>query len=237
MSRLDEPVTEPAAYVLPLHRRDDDSGWASADWQLRRGRIVLLEGDSPAGLRLPLNSISWEPPPPAHHADPLTRSGTTLRRRNRGRRRAGRGRRCRAHHRDGRRDPRRVAVHLPAADRGTRALHRPDQPRRSGRRQGRLPRGGRRLRPAARSADRLDDDHARPGRHRGQRRADGQFRRADASSWRPSTSRPAWPACPPSRSTSTARTAAPAAATTSRSAASRPPIRRCCAAPTCWCRC
>ena len=40
----------PAAHVLPMHRRDDDSGWASADWRLRRGRIVLLEGDSPAGL-------------------------------------------------------------------------------------------------------------------------------------------------------------------------------------------
>ena len=38
-------------------------GWASADWQLRRGRIVLLAGDSPAGLRLPLESISWSPPP------------------------------------------------------------------------------------------------------------------------------------------------------------------------------
>ena len=57
------PVTEPAAYVLPLHRRDDDAGWASADWRLRRGRIVLLDGDSPAGLRLPLDSISWTPPP------------------------------------------------------------------------------------------------------------------------------------------------------------------------------
>ena len=75
MARLDEPVTEPAAYVLPLHRRDDDSGWASADWQLRRGRIVLLEGDSPAGLRLPLNSISWHPPRPSYDADPLGRRG------------------------------------------------------------------------------------------------------------------------------------------------------------------
>ncbi len=76
LSRLDEPVTEPAAYVLPLHRRDDDSGWASADWKLRRGRIVLLEGDSPAGLRLPLNSISWHPPRPSYDADPLPRRGT-----------------------------------------------------------------------------------------------------------------------------------------------------------------
>ena len=27
-------------------RRDDDSGWASADWQLRRGRIVRPQGDA-----------------------------------------------------------------------------------------------------------------------------------------------------------------------------------------------
>ena len=46
--------------MLPLHRREDDTGWASADWRLRRGRIVL-EGQSPAGLRLPLDSISWHP--------------------------------------------------------------------------------------------------------------------------------------------------------------------------------
>jgi uncharacterized protein (DUF2126 family)/transglutaminase-like putative cysteine protease len=72
LSRLDEAVTEPAAYLLPLHRRDDDAGWASADWKLRRGRVVLLEGDSPAGLRLPLNSISWHPPRPSYDADPLT---------------------------------------------------------------------------------------------------------------------------------------------------------------------
>jgi uncharacterized protein (DUF2126 family)/transglutaminase-like putative cysteine protease len=69
--RLDAAVAVPAAYVLPLHRRDDDLGWASADWRLRRGRIVLIDGDSPAGLRLPLDSISWHPPRPSHDADPL----------------------------------------------------------------------------------------------------------------------------------------------------------------------
>ena len=69
LARLEASTTEPAAYVLPLHRRDDGSGWASADWKLRRGRIVLLEGDSPAGLRLPLDSISWEPPPTAFDSD------------------------------------------------------------------------------------------------------------------------------------------------------------------------
>jgi uncharacterized protein (DUF2126 family)/transglutaminase-like putative cysteine protease len=71
LARLDESVAEAAAFVLPLHRRDDEAGWASADWQLRRGRIVLLDGDSPAGLRLPLDSISWLPPRPSREVDPL----------------------------------------------------------------------------------------------------------------------------------------------------------------------
>ena len=72
LARLDESTTAPAAFVLPLHRRDDDVGWASANWRLRRGRIVLIEGDSPAGLRLPLNSISWKPPRASFDVDPLT---------------------------------------------------------------------------------------------------------------------------------------------------------------------
>jgi uncharacterized protein (DUF2126 family) len=72
LSRLDESVTSPVAFVLPLHRRDDDLGWASANWRLRRGRIVLVEGDSPAGLRLPLDSISWKPPRMSFDLDPMT---------------------------------------------------------------------------------------------------------------------------------------------------------------------
>ncbi|MDR3660224.1 MAG: transglutaminase family protein [Mycobacterium sp.] len=71
VDRLEASVTAPAAHVLPLHRRDDESGWVSADWRLRRGRLVLVAGDSPAGLRLPLNSISWHPPRPVPDADPL----------------------------------------------------------------------------------------------------------------------------------------------------------------------
>ncbi|BAX92140.1 transglutaminase family protein [Mycobacterium shigaense] len=75
LARLDESASSPAAFVLPLHRRDDDSGWASADWRLRRGRIVLVEGDSPAGLRLPLNAISWRGPRPSFEVDPTTVTG------------------------------------------------------------------------------------------------------------------------------------------------------------------
>jgi uncharacterized protein (DUF2126 family)/transglutaminase-like putative cysteine protease len=72
LARLDESTTAPAAFVLPLHRRDDDLGWASANWRLRRGRIVLIEGDSPAGLRLPLGAISWKPPRATFDVDPVS---------------------------------------------------------------------------------------------------------------------------------------------------------------------
>lgn len=79
LARLDSPVVAPTAYVLPLYRRADDSGWASADWRMRRGkspdqpagRIVLSEGDSPAGLRLPLDAVSWQTPRPRPDSDPL----------------------------------------------------------------------------------------------------------------------------------------------------------------------
>jgi len=75
LARLEQSVDRPAAWVVPLHRLDDDTGWASADWRLRRGRIVLLGGDSPAGFRLPLDSISWRPPRERFHADPLAADG------------------------------------------------------------------------------------------------------------------------------------------------------------------
>ncbi|MFI6997066.1 DUF2126 domain-containing protein [Nocardia sp. NPDC050175] len=79
LTRLDTEVSEPTAYVLSLYRRDDGTGWASADWRLRRGvsvdqpagRIVLTEGDSPAGLRLPLDSVSWHTPTHRPDRDPL----------------------------------------------------------------------------------------------------------------------------------------------------------------------
>ncbi|RIJ76295.1 transglutaminase family protein [Nakamurella silvestris] len=64
-------VAAPTAWLLPLHRLPDGSGWASADWRLRRGQIALIPGDSPAGLRLPLNAIAWEGPEVVPEVDPL----------------------------------------------------------------------------------------------------------------------------------------------------------------------
>ena len=185
--------------MLPLHRRDDDSGWASADWQLRRGRIVLLEGDSPAGSAAAagLDQLACRRAP-SYPSRPAGRRGGAA---ASARARRSRGARSSttpttrpttalvAEVRDGL-----LYIFLPPTEELD-ALRRPGRPRRGRRGHGRLPGGGRGLRPAAGPAAADDDGHPGPRRHRGQRRADGQLRRAARSSWRRSTSRPGWPGC------------------------------------------
>ncbi|MDX2276856.1 MAG: transglutaminase family protein [Hyphomonadaceae bacterium] len=51
-----------AAFVLPLGRERDDaapSRWRSQEWRFRRGALVLIPGEMPAGDRLPLASLPW----------------------------------------------------------------------------------------------------------------------------------------------------------------------------------
>jgi uncharacterized protein (DUF2126 family) len=54
-------------YVLPLRAASDadpePSGtrWATYRWKLREPRVYLVPGDSPMGLRLPLDSLQWVP--------------------------------------------------------------------------------------------------------------------------------------------------------------------------------
>jgi len=76
LAELDRSVT-PVAWALPLAPAWWGEGWASAAWRTRRGRLVLVPGESPAGSRLPLGSLSWEDPDFAgeasyFHPDPLT---------------------------------------------------------------------------------------------------------------------------------------------------------------------
>ena len=58
---LDHGLGTPAGYVLPLAKRD---AWQTDRWELRRGHLFLLPGDSPIGLRLPLASLGDAPPEP-----------------------------------------------------------------------------------------------------------------------------------------------------------------------------
>ncbi|MDY6809407.1 MAG: transglutaminase family protein [Actinomycetota bacterium] len=73
LAKLDEAVSAPTAYVLPLSRSEDETAWHSARWTTRRGRLVLTPGTSPAGLRLPLDSLSWGPAPTLFESDPSAR--------------------------------------------------------------------------------------------------------------------------------------------------------------------
>ncbi|HTS22215.1 MAG TPA: transglutaminase family protein [Casimicrobiaceae bacterium] len=91
---------QPCGYVLPLKAADEHRGalarvWESSPWPLRRERLYAIAGDSPLGLRLPLQSLpdvlpeeaDVEPP-----LDPFAPSEALPRREELRRRRAARAR-------------------------------------------------------------------------------------------------------------------------------------------------
>ncbi len=70
---------DPVGWVIPLHPvpdagPSDQPGWATTRWTLRRGHLALMPGESPMGLRLPLEALTWRPAPtdpePSTFAEP-----------------------------------------------------------------------------------------------------------------------------------------------------------------------
>lgn len=59
VQQVEAASAAPAGWVLPLTTHGE---WTSPAWRFRRGRLVLLHGSSPLGLRLPLDSVSWHDP-------------------------------------------------------------------------------------------------------------------------------------------------------------------------------
>ena len=55
---LAQGLDQPAGFVLPIGRQQDNP-WRSSLWQTRIRTINLIPGDSPLGLRLPLDSLPW----------------------------------------------------------------------------------------------------------------------------------------------------------------------------------
>lgn len=54
---LDRGLDTPAGYILPLEWNHWSDTWRSCRWALNREHLFLMPGNSPIGLRLPLNSL------------------------------------------------------------------------------------------------------------------------------------------------------------------------------------
>jgi uncharacterized protein (DUF2126 family)/transglutaminase-like putative cysteine protease len=56
-------INEVVGYVLPLRwwGLSPDGGWISGRWTFRDGNLFLIPGDSPLGLRLPLDALPYVP--------------------------------------------------------------------------------------------------------------------------------------------------------------------------------
>ncbi len=67
-------LDEPKGWTLPIKYQPQQGKWISSKWPLRNGGLFLLPGDSPVGLRLPLDSLPYAPPDsidPLHVDDPM----------------------------------------------------------------------------------------------------------------------------------------------------------------------
>ncbi|SHJ31189.1 Uncharacterized conserved protein, DUF2126 family [Desulfatibacillum alkenivorans DSM 16219] len=75
MTRVfEQGLGEVTGYVLPIKH----GSWKTGPWPFRGERMFLIPGDSPAGLRLPLESLPWLPPgryPHVTPADPMAPRG------------------------------------------------------------------------------------------------------------------------------------------------------------------
>jgi uncharacterized protein (DUF2126 family) len=79
---FDQGLREVVGYVLPLRRGEvGETEWVSGSWFLRRERCYLIPGDSPMGLRLPLDGLPWvsgSDYPYVNAPDPMSYGGERL---------------------------------------------------------------------------------------------------------------------------------------------------------------
>ncbi|MCE7056161.1 transglutaminase family protein [Algoriphagus sp. AGSA1] len=58
---LNEGMDKPVGFSIPLEWEYTEQRWMSCRWNFRRKDMFLIPGNSPAGLRLPLDSIEFTP--------------------------------------------------------------------------------------------------------------------------------------------------------------------------------
>ena len=59
---LERGLDEPVGYTLPIKWDFLRDGWKSSLWEFRREQMFLIPGDSPMGMRLPLDALPWVAP-------------------------------------------------------------------------------------------------------------------------------------------------------------------------------
>jgi uncharacterized protein (DUF2126 family)/transglutaminase-like putative cysteine protease len=59
---FEQGLGQPAGWTLPLKFLKLKRQWISCSWPLRSDHLFLIPGDSPVGLRLPLNELPWTSP-------------------------------------------------------------------------------------------------------------------------------------------------------------------------------
>ncbi len=55
---LEKGLDKTTGFVVPVERNQATYAWSSCVWEFRRDRLTLIPGDSPMGLRLPLDELS-----------------------------------------------------------------------------------------------------------------------------------------------------------------------------------
>ena len=75
VDRHDQEPGPAAGWVVPVFADPDGAGWATAHWRLRRRHLFLTPGNSPMGLRLPLDSLAWTAPPEDPDPSPFAARG------------------------------------------------------------------------------------------------------------------------------------------------------------------
>ncbi len=58
---LERGLDTPVGYTLPIEWDYGQDAWRSSAWRFRRGHLYLIPGDSPMGMRLPLDSLPHVP--------------------------------------------------------------------------------------------------------------------------------------------------------------------------------
>jgi len=68
---IEAGLNEPRGFALPLQWDDKTGQWRSCRWTFKRKHMYLYPGDSPMGLRLPLDSLPWDQDKEIHHEQSL----------------------------------------------------------------------------------------------------------------------------------------------------------------------